>query len=107
MIRFLVRLLGYGLIAAGFVALVYDGARSIANAAPLVTPLGETLSALLRERYLLIQPAIERNIHPLLWNPVLLWVMRAPAALVALGLGFALLRLGARRDAGIGVVTRR
>ncbi len=107
MIRFLVRLLGYGLVAAGFVSLVIDGARSIANSAPMITPLGETLAVLLRERYALIQPAIERNIHPLLWDPVLLWVTLAPTALVALGLGFLLVRLGARPDAEIGIVTRR
>ena len=73
MIRFLVRLAGYVLIAAGFVSLVIDGARSIANSAVMVTPLGETLALLLRERYLQIQPAVERNLHPLLWDPVLLW----------------------------------
>lgn len=107
MIRFLVRFLGYGLVAAGFVSLVIDGARSIANSAPVITPLAETLATLLRERYALIQPAIERNIHPLLWDPVLLWLTLAPTALVALGLGFLLVRLGARPDAEIGIVTRR
>lgn len=107
MIRFLVRLLGYGLVAAGFVALVVDGARSIANSTPMITPLAETLALLLRERYALIQPAVERNVHPLLWDPVLLWVMLAPTALVALGLGFLLVRLGARPEPEIGVVTRR
>lgn len=107
MIRFLVRLLGYGLVAAGFVSLVIDGARSIANSTPMITPLGDTLAALLRERYQLIQPAIERNLHPLLWDPVLLWLTLAPTALVGLALGFLLVRLGARPEPPIGIVTRR
>jgi hypothetical protein len=107
MVRFLVRLIGYVLIAAGFVSLVLDGARSIANSALQVTALGGTLASVLHERYQQIQPAIERNIHPLLWDPVVLHLLRAPTALVALVLGFLLLWLGARPEPGIGIVTRR
>lgn len=107
MLRFLPRLLGYVLAAAGFVTLVIDGARSIANSALQLTTLGDALSAVLRERYQLLQPMIERQIHPLLWDPVLLHVLIAPAALVALVLGFLLLRLGAAPTPQIGIVTRR
>lgn len=105
--RFLLRLLGYVLIAAGFVALVIDGARSIANSTLQFTALGEILASVLRERYPMIQSTVERQIHPLLWDPVLLNLMLAPAALIALLLGFLLLRLGARAEPGIGIVTRR
>ena len=105
--RFLLRLLGYVLVAAGFVALVIDGARSIANSHCHFTALGDVLSALLRERYQLLQPMVERQLHPLLWDPVLLSLTLAPAALVGLLLGFLLLRLGARPAPGIGLVTRR
>jgi hypothetical protein len=105
--RFLLRLLGYILVAAGFVALVIDGARSIANANWHFTALGEVLSALLRERYLLLQPTVERQLHPLLWDPILLNLTLAPAALIGLLLGFLLLRLGARPAPSVGLVTRR
>jgi hypothetical protein len=106
-VRFLLRLIGYLLVAAGFVALVIDGARSIANSALQFTVLGETLQGLLRERYSWIQPAIERNIHPLLWDPVLLNLMLAPTALAAMLLGLLFVRLGARPQETIGIVTRR
>ena len=105
--RFLLRLLGYLLVAAGFVVLVVDGARSIANAELAFTALGESFAMLLDERYRQIQPAVERNIHPLLWDPLLLNLLRVPTALTALLLGFLLLRLGARPQAMIGIVTRR
>jgi hypothetical protein len=105
--RFLLRLLGYLLIAAGFVAFVIDGAHSIANSTLQFTALGEVLATVLRERYLLIQPMIERQIHPLLWDPVMLNVMLAPVALIALALGFLLLWLGATPEPRIGIVTRR
>jgi hypothetical protein len=107
MLRFLVRLIGYVLVAAGFVSLVIDGARSIANSTLEFTALGQSFAAVLHERYLLIQPMIERNLHPLLWDPIVLNLMRAPTALVALALGFLLLRLGAPPPAQIGIVTRR
>lgn len=105
--RFLFRLIGYLAVAAGFVALVIDGARSIANAGLRFTPVGEVLSAVIQERYALMQPAIERNIHPWLWDPVLLTVLRSPIALAALLLGFGLLWLGRRPQDVIGIVTRR
>ncbi|MBN9453914.1 MAG: hypothetical protein J0I42_18400 [Bosea sp.] len=105
--RFLLRFVGYLSVAAGFVALVIDGARSIANAGLRFTPVGEVLIAVVQGRYQLIQPAIERNIHPWLWDPVLLTVLRAPAAGAALVLGFMLLWLGRRPDEAIGIVTRR
>lgn len=106
MLRFLVRLMGYAAVAAGFVALVVDGARSIANGIVQVTALGETLSGLFGARYQALQPAVERNIHPLLWDPVLLHLMLAPTALVALVLGFLLLRLGRPPRREIGFLTR-
>jgi hypothetical protein len=106
-VRFLLRLIGYLLVATGFVMVVLDGARSIANSGLRFTALGEVLAAALQERYALVPPAIERNIHPLLWDPALLTLLRIPAAFVALLLGFALLWLGRRPEPGIGIVTRR
>lgn len=105
-VRFFVRMLGYLVVAAGFVVLLTDGARSIANSAWQFTPLGDALAMLMRERFLLLQPEVERNLHPLLWDPVLLTLMRAPLCLVALLLGFLLFWLGAPPRRQIGFVTR-
>jgi hypothetical protein len=106
-VRFLLRLLGYLLVAAGFVSLVIDGARSIANSAVQYTQLKLALVTLFGERVDGLQPMIERGMHPLLWDPVMLNLLLAPAALVAFLLGFLLLRLGARPERQIGIVTRR
>jgi hypothetical protein len=106
-VRFLLRLLGYLLVAAGFVALVIDGARSIANSAVQYTPLNQALVTLFGARMDALRPAVERNIHPLLWDPVLTNVLLAPAALIAFLLGFLLLKLGAPPEPKIGIVTRR
>ncbi len=106
-VRFLLRLFGYLLVAAGFVSVVIDGARSIANSAVQYTTLNLALSTLLGARMDALQPAIERGIHPALWDPVMLNLLLAPAALVAVLVGFLLVRLGTPPEPGIGIVTRR
>ncbi|AZO79088.1 hypothetical protein BLM15_16800 [Bosea sp. Tri-49] len=100
-------MLGYLLVAGGFVALLTDGARSIANSVLRFTPLGETLLTLIGERFRLLQSAVERNLHPMLWDPVLVHVLQMPTAAAGLLLGFLLLWLGAVRKPEIGIVTRR
>jgi hypothetical protein len=100
-------MLGYLLVAGGFVMLITDGARSIANSILRFTPLGETLPTLAGERFRLLQPAVERNLHPVLWDPVLVNLLQLPTAAAGLLLGFLLLRLGAAPRPGIGIVTRR
>ncbi|KPH79822.1 hypothetical protein AE618_17275 [Bosea vaviloviae] len=107
MVRFLLRLLGYIIIAAGFVSLVIDGARSIANSSLQYTPSGLVLSTLFGERMAAWQPLIERKLHPLLWDPVMVNLLLAPAALIAFLLGFLLLKLGTPPEPKIGILTRR
>lgn len=106
-LRFLVRVLGYLLVAGGFIVLLTDGARSIANSALRFTALGETMAALLGDRFRQLQPGIERNLHPLLWDPVLVHVLLVPTALAGLALGFLLLWLGSEPKPLIGIITRR
>jgi len=106
MFRFLARSLGLILLAAAFVGLVIDGTRSIANGALMFTPLGEVAYRVLGERYLLLQPAIERHIHPVLWDPVVLKLTLLPGSVVAFLLGIVLLWLGQKRSEPIGFATR-
>jgi hypothetical protein len=107
MLRFLARTLGLLLIAAGFVGLVIDGTRSIANSGVMFTPLGQVAHRLFGERYLLLQPAIERHVHPTLWDPVVLNLTLLPASVVGFLLGVLLLWLGQKRPEPIGFATGR
>jgi hypothetical protein len=101
MFRFLLRALGLLLLAAGFVGLVIDGARSIANdrlayadvAGLLARPLGERWAGL---------PQAVREVHPLLWDPLLVNFLAAPAGLLAFALGAVLIWLGRRPPEPIG-----
>lgn len=107
MFRFLARVLGLVTLAAGFVGLVIDGTRAIANGVVAFTPLGEFAFLVFRERYLQLQPAVER-VHPLLWDPLLLGLTHLPAWAVGLVLGVLLLWIGQpRREPSIGYAVRR
>jgi hypothetical protein len=107
MLRFLARALGLILIAAGFVGLVVDATRSIANSTVSFTPLGEVAFALFPRSFPLLEPAVTRYIHPLLWDPVLLNFFLLPAAVVGFVLGAVLLRLGQKPKEPIGYLADR
>ena len=87
MLRFLVRALGFVALAWAFAAAVMDGARSIANSAVLLTPLGTTLARLAPEKFEEL-PAAAARIDPKLWDPVLIHVLYIPTfvALAVVGL---------------------
>ena len=106
MIRFILRTLGLLIIAAGFAALVVDGTRSIAGSELRVTPFGDLCLTLFPAKFLLFQPLVERNIHPLLWDPVLVTVFRLPTWLVLALLGLCILWLSQRRRTQIGYSSR-
>ncbi len=95
--RFLLRLAGFLLVGIAFVTGVLDGARSLANGVFSMTPLGKSLFDLLAERYLLVQPAIERHVSVGVWQFVALPLTLLPTALVALVLGILLYALGSWR----------
>ncbi|MEA1831429.1 PetM family of cytochrome b6f complex subunit 7 [Methylobacterium durans] len=105
MFRFLLRFLGYLLLAGGFVALVYDGARSIANNGLRITPLSDLLFTLFKDRASALQATVE-GVAPWLWQVLVLPLTLAPASLLGLGLGAILLWLGQPAREPIGFLTR-
>ncbi len=107
MLRFLSRFLGLIAVAGAFVGLIVDGARTIANAQLDYTPLGQILFQALPNHFPMLEPAITRHVHPFLWDPVLLSVLLAPAALVSLGIGLILMWLGRKPVEPIGYLAER
>lgn len=101
MIRFLCRFLGLLLLAAGFVGIVYDGARSIANNAVLVTSVSDIAALLFKDRAASLQAMAEGG-QPMLWKMLGLPFTLSPAAPIALVLGLVLLWLGQPSRTGIG-----
>jgi hypothetical protein len=100
MFRLAFRFAGLAAVALAFALLVKDATRSIAGGELALTPLGLDAEILFQAKFAQLQPMLERNVHPLLWDPVALTLLRLPTwlALGAFGaLLFYALRPGRQR----------
>ncbi|MEH3119747.1 MAG: PetM family of cytochrome b6f complex subunit 7 [Methylorubrum populi] len=102
---FFSRALGLVVMAAGFVQLCYDGARSIANNSLRITSLAELIRSLPQERLTALANTI-RQAAPWADTLVLTPLGLVPAALFGLGLGALLVWLGQPPREPIGFLTR-
>ena len=91
----------------GFVGLVIDGTRSIANGLVSFTPLGEVAFRLFPKGFPLIEPAVTRHVHPWLWDPVLLNFFLLPASVLGFLLGALLIWIGRKPEEPIGYLAGR
>jgi hypothetical protein len=94
MLRNLIRWAGYALLAAAMGLGIYDGARSISVSGLETTPLGGLAFWLFPRAFPILEPAVTRHVHPLLWDPVLLNLFLLPAVVVLFVLGGVLMALG-------------
>ena len=101
MIRFILRFLGWWILAGGFVFFVYDGTKSLAGDHLFFTKLSDVWNAVNATSLSLLRPAIE-PMAPWLWDPVIQSVLAAPAWLVFAILGAILMLLGRKRKPLIG-----
>jgi len=102
MIRFLLRTFGLLFLAAAFVFVVYDGTKSIAANALLYSKVDEIWSLVHATSLQQLQPLIEKNAPPWLWDPVTRTVLNAPAIVVFGIVGIILILLGRRKRPLIG-----
>jgi hypothetical protein len=101
MIRFLFRFLGLLSLALGFIFLVYDGTRTIADQRWFITKVSDVWAMVHETSLPKVQPALER-IAPVLWDPVAITVLNAPASLVLVILGALLMLIGRKKKPLIG-----
>jgi hypothetical protein len=92
MIRGFFRLIGLLLLAAGFIFLVYDGARSIADQNLRLTKLGDFWNDINQASQKAFQASVEQ-VSPFVWNVVIKTVLNQPAWFVLGALGIALMVL--------------
>jgi hypothetical protein len=102
MIRFLLRTLGLLFLAAAFIFLVYDGTRSIAANMLLYSKVDEIWSLVHQASLQQLQPLIEKNAPPWLWDPVMTTILEAPVIVVLAVVGAILIVLGRRKKPLIG-----
>lgn len=96
-LKFLFRLLGYACLAIAIIAGISDASTSIAQSQVQLVPLGQVLYDFFPDTFPILQPAIERHVHPFLWDPVVLTLLVWPVWAVFAPLGLIFLWLGARR----------
>ena len=102
MLRFSIRIAGLLALSAAFAALVIDGTRSIAGGALSVTFMGAVLKNWEAE----IERVITSRLHPFLWDPVTLEVMRLPVWVVLGMIGLLFMLVAQRRSTVIGFSSR-
>lgn len=95
---FLLRIFGGWVILAAVIALVNDVTHAYQTGAKMsFASLGKDWYALSPASLNQLQAGIERHVHPILWDPGILTLLRLPAFGVLGVFGIALYALGLRR----------
>ena len=102
MIRFVFRFVGLWILAAGFVALVRDGTKSIAANAVFITRLGEDWNNIHSASQDALKALVDRYAGPWLWDLTTFYLLGAPTWLVLGIVGSLLILIGRKKMPLIG-----
>ena len=102
MIRFLFRFIGLICLAAAFILVIYDGTKSIAANNFYFTSARALWELLNAGGPAKLKPLLEPYAGGLLWDPVMVSILSAPASALLGGFGILLLVLGRRKKPLIG-----
>ncbi len=97
-LRFIIRFIGLITLALGFIGIVIDGTRSMANASMLFTSVAEVSDVLFPSAIHSLQSLIGDNGALWLWDDFGTYLLRLPASIVAFIVGAILLKLGQKRE---------
>jgi peptidoglycan/LPS O-acetylase OafA/YrhL len=102
MIRFLFRFLGLIALAAAFILVIYDGTKSIAANRVFLTTVRALWELINAASLAKLRPLIEPYAGGLLWDPVTVSILAAPASGVLGFVGILLLLFGRKKKPLIG-----
>jgi hypothetical protein len=103
MIRFVFRFVGLVSLALGFLFLVHDGTKSIADQTVYISSVGSTWENIHQSSLAALQPAVERLGGAWAWNGVVQpYFLKQPISLVLVILGAVLILLGRKKKPLIG-----
>jgi hypothetical protein len=102
MIRSLFRLIGVIFLAAGFILLMYDGAKSIADSRIYIYKLGQLWTDIHTSSMQATQAKVQASLPAQVWDPVITTVLEQPSWLVLGVIGTLFILLGRRRKPLIG-----
>jgi hypothetical protein len=103
--RFLLRSLGLFLAAGAFVAVIVDGARSIADDRWLVLPIRAVWAWLAPASLARAQAFVEATLSPFVWQSIVLPVLDLPFVLLLVAISALCFWLGRRPRSRIGYVS--
>jgi len=102
MIRFLFRFVGLWILAAGFVALVRDGTKSIAGNAFFVTALTDDWNNIHSASLDQLKALVERYTGPTWWELMSVYVLARPTWVVLGVIGSIFILIGRKKKPLIG-----
>ena len=102
MFRFLFRLMATFALAVAVIMAVLDVTRTIAASTLVLTPLGASWVSASPATLDAMQAFIIANAHPLVWNPVMIFILDQPGFAVFGVLALLLYAIGRRPERRIG-----
>ena len=102
MFRFLFRLMATVSLAVAVVMAVLDATRTIAVSRLVLTPLGESWASVSPSTLEVAQSFVVEKMHPLVWNPVMTFILAQPGFVVFGVLAFLLYAIGHKPERRIG-----
>lgn len=107
MLKFLARMLGLLLVAAGFVGLVIDGTRSIVNNMISFTTVDGLIGLAVPGGVPELQTRVATRLSPWLWDSLFIHLLQLPASVTAFLVGAFLLWVGQKSMEPIGYLAGR
>ena len=103
MIRFVLRFLGLLALALGFIFLVYDGTKSIADQTVYISSVESIWSNIHQSSLTALQPEVERRAGAWVWEGLVKpYFLDQPVSLVLAVIGAILILLGRKKKPLIG-----
>jgi len=102
MIRFLFRFFGLICLAAAFILVIYDGTKSIAGNSLSLTTMRALWELINAGSLAKLRPLLEPYAGGLLWDPITVSILAAPAWVLLGVFGIVLLLLGRKKKPLIG-----
>jgi hypothetical protein len=97
-IRFMFRLLAYIALSLAIIAAVLDAARSVGASQLTMTSLQESWQSISPSSLALAETSIKTHIYPILWDPLMLWILEAPTFVIFALLAFLFYAVGYKRE---------
>ena len=102
MFRFLFRLLAMIALSVAIIMAVLDATRTIAASQLVLTPLNTSWLTVSPDTLAALQAFVAEKLHPLVWDPVIVFVLNQPGFAVFGVLAFLLYAIGRRPERRLG-----